>query len=267
MDQLSKARFALLEIDELVKRASPIHRLHPTCKLLLTVCYIVTVMSFPKYDLSGLVSMVLYPTLMFQIAGISMRSCFYKLRMILPLVCAVGLADLFLDQEPLILLDGFVITGGMVSMVTLLLKGLFALMASFLLMATTSIDALCAALRRLHMPGLITTLILLAYRYIGTMMEEASIMTQAYKLRAPQQKGIHFSAWGSFLGQLLLRSMDRAEELFNSMLLRGYQENFYYSDTFLCRPSHVICTVCCVGGMLCLRRFDVASTLGDFLRR
>ena len=55
-------------------------------------------------------------------------------------------------------------------------------------------------------------------------------MTQAYSLRAPGQKGIHYKAWGSFLGQLLLRSMDRAEELYSSMLLRGYHGEFYYAQ-------------------------------------
>jgi cobalt/nickel transport system permease protein len=60
--------------------------------------------------------------------------------------------------------------------------------------------------------------------------EEANVMTQAYSLRAPGQKGIHYKAWGSFLGQLLLRSMDRAEELYSSMLLRGYHGEFYYAQ-------------------------------------
>ena len=53
-------------------------------------------------------------------------------------------------------------------------------------------------------------------------------MSESYALRAPGQKGIHFSAWGSFLGQLLLRSMDRAEELYSSMRLRGFRGEFYY---------------------------------------
>ena len=54
-------------------------------------------------------------------------------------------------------------------------------------------------------------------------------MTEAYHLRAPGQKGIHISAWGSFLGQLLLRSMDRAEALYESMELRGFYGEFYYA--------------------------------------
>ena len=34
--------------------------------------------------------------------------------------------------------------------------------------------------------------------------------------------------WGSLAGQLLLRSMDRAEDVYESMLLRGYQGDYRY---------------------------------------
>ena len=223
MDKLTNARLELRELEDLAAEDSPVHRLNPLCKLLVTVFYIVTVVSFPKYDLSGLVIMVLYPVVLFQAAGIPVSLCFHKLRVVLPLVCAVGLVNPFLDHTPLIPLGTLTITGGVVSMVTLMLKGVFSLMASFLLIATTSIDTLCAALRMLHVPDIFTTLLLLTYRYIGVMIEEVSIMTESYSLRAPGQKGIHISAWGSFLGQLLLRSMDRAEALYQSMLLRGFR--------------------------------------------
>lgn len=82
----------------------------------------------------------------------------------------------------------------------------------------------------MHVPEILTTLLLLTYRYIGLMIEQVSIMTESYALRAPNQAGIHFSAWGSFLGQLLLRSQDRAQELYESMLLRGFTGAFHYAQ-------------------------------------
>ncbi len=129
----------------------------------------------------------------------------------------------------MLVIGGLTLTGGVVSMATLVLKGVFALMASFLLIATTPVDRLCAALRQLHVPGILVTLLLLTYRYISVMLREVSVMTDAYVLRAPGQKGIHISAWGSFLGQLLLRSMDRAQELYQSMQLRGFRGEFHYA--------------------------------------
>ena len=267
MDQLSNAQAELREMDALAAEDSPVHRLHPLCKLLVTAAYIVTVVSFPKYALSALAVMVLYPVVLFQAAGIPVRLCFWKLRIVLPLVCAVGLVNPFLDHTPLMQLGGFVLTGGMVSMVTLVLKGCFSLMASFLLIATTSIDSLCAALRRLHVPEVLTTLLLLTYRYIGVMLEEVSVMTEAYKLRAPGQKGIHISAWGSFLGQLLLRSMDRAEELYHSMLLRGFRGEFYYAEVPACRISGVVFTAVCIAAFGCARAFDIPAALGGLFVR
>lgn len=267
MDKLSHAQSELREMDALAAQASPVHRLHPLHKLIVTIAYIVTVVSFPKYDFSGLVVMVLYPVMLFQAAGIPVGTCFRKLRVVLPLVCAVGLVNPFLDHVPLIQLGNLTITGGMVSMVTLMLKGVFSLMASFLLISTTSIDSLCAALRRLHVPSILTTLLLLTYRYIGVMLEEVAIMTEAYKLRAPGQKGIHISAWGSFLGQLLLRSMDRAQELYSSMLLRGFRGEFFYANVPPVRTSGVLYTAVCVALFLLARLVPVASVLGNLFVR
>ncbi|MBP1554522.1 MAG: cobalt ECF transporter T component CbiQ, partial [Oscillospiraceae bacterium] len=135
----------------------------------------------------------------------------------------------FFDRSPLLKLGSFTVTGGMISMLTLMLKGVFCLMASFLLMATTRIDDLCRALRKIHCPKMITSLILLTFRYISVLLDEVSAMTQAYSLRAPGQKGIHISAWGTFLGQLLLRTMDRADDLYEAMMLRGFNGEFHYA--------------------------------------
>ena len=92
-------------------------------------------------------------------------------------------------------------------------------------------------------------------------------MTDAYRLRAPGQKGIHISAWGSFLGQLLLRSMDRAEELYSSMRLRGFQGEFYYADVPKCRPSGVIFTVLCGAAFLFARSVNIPALLGSLFVR
>lgn len=264
MDKLSQAQRELREMDALAAQDSHVHRLHPLCKLLVTVCYIATVVSFSKYDFTGLVVMVLYPVLMFQAAGIPVGTCFYKLRFVLPLVCAVGLANPFLDRTPFLRMGLVTVTGGMISMVTLMLKGLFSLMASFLLIATTPMDSLCAALRKLHVPQVLTTLLLLTYRYIGVMLEEVTVMTEAYRLRAPGQKGIHISAWGSFLGQLLLRSMDRAQELYDSMLLRGFRGEFFYAHVPPFGGRGIGFCAVCAAAFLAARLVPIASVLGSF---
>ena len=267
MNKMETALHELNEMDALAARRSPVHSLCPLAKLAVTVAYILVVASYHKYALSGLAAMALYPLVMFQLSGISMRTCFYKLRYVLPLVLAVGLFNPVFDRAPLLRLGGLTVSGGVVSMLTLLLKGVFCLTASFLLIAATGIDALCAALRRLHVPSLLVTLLLLTYRYVGVMIEEVAVMTSAYHLRAPGQKGIRRDAWGSFLGQLLLRSMDRAGELYSSMQLRGFHGEFPYAETARCTLRDAVFALGCVAAFLLVRFVNVAELLGNLFVR
>ena len=267
MNKMQVALRELSEMDALAARSSPIHALHPTAKLLATVAYIVVTLSFDKYDLSGLTPMALWPVLLFQISGIEIRCCFRKLRFVLPLVMAVGLFNPLFDRDIMLQLGPVAVSGGVISMITLMLKGLFCLSASFLLIATTPIDQICAALRQLHVPGLLVTLLLLTYRYVGVMTEELVTMTEAYQLRAPGQRGIHISAWGSFLGQLLLRSMDRAQELYASMLLRGYRQRFHYAGVRRFEWRDALYLAGCVLAFLLMRNVRLAQLLGGAVVR
>lgn len=262
MNKLEIALRDLSEMDTLASRESILHRLHSGAKLITTVFFIMTTVSFHKYDLGGLLPMILWPVLLFQLSGIPMRTCFYKMRIVLPLVMAVGVLNPFFDHRIVFTVGNISVWGGVISMVTLMLKGILCVMASFLLAATTSMDSICGVLRKWHVPGMLVTLLLLTYRYVGVLTEEASIMTDAYHLRAPGQKGIHISAWGSFLGQLLLRSMDRAQQLYASMLLRGYHEDFYYADIERFHIKDAVYIAICVSVFLLIRFVPVVWVLG-----
>ena len=265
MNKAERVLHELGEMDTLAAGESPIHALCPLSKFLVTIIYIVLVVSFGKYALSRLVPMALFPVLLFQTSGVPMRLCFSKLRFVLPLVLAVGLFNPIFDRAPYLPLGGVTVSGGVVSCLTLMLKGILCLTASFLLIATTRIEALCAALRRVHVPGLLVTLLLLTYRYVGVMTEEVAVMTDAYQLRAPGHKGVHYSAWGSFLGQLLLRSMDRAEELYDSMLLRGFSDRFHYAGAQPFAAADTVYLACCAALFLLLRFVDVTRLLGGLV--
>ena len=267
MNKMDKALREIGEMDELAARSSPVHNISALAKLLSTIAYIVTVVSFDKYDLSGLAPLLLWPVLLFQISGVSVRTCFYKLRIVLPLVMAVGLFNPLFDRAIMLRLGTLAVSGGVVSMLTLMLKGVLCLMASFLLVATTPFDSICAALRTLHVPKTLVTLLLLTYRYVGVMTEELAVMTDAYHLRAPGQKGIHVSAWGSFLGQLLLRSMDRAQELYARMLLRGYHQHFHYAPHKPFGARDAVYTLGSIGLFVLLRFVDASQLLGSFVVR
>lgn len=227
MSKINSAIYEIHHMDMLAARDQWVNKVHPLVKFVLTIIYIVAVVSFPKYDVIGLFGMVVYLIAGFILAELSVKECLWRLRIVLPIVCMVGIANPFIDRIP-VEIGILHINAGVISMFTLMLKGTFAVMASYLLIATTSIEKICYALSLLHVPKIMVTQILLTYRYVTVLLGEVNRITEAYSLRAPNQKGVHFKVWGSLTGQLLLRSVDRANEVYESMTLRGYRGEFRY---------------------------------------
>lgn len=194
--------------------------------LLITLLYMVTVVSFPKYQLAGLCSMVIYLLIQAIWHELSLWEGLKKLWPVCLLTAVMGAANPFFDRVSWGQLYGLTITGGMVSMLTLMLKGIFCALASYFMACRMGIRGICRGLRLLHVPRELVTVLLLMDRYLLVLLKEVERMTQAYRLRAPGQKGIHIRAWGAFLGLLLLRSLDRAQVVYESMLLRGYKGEF-----------------------------------------
>ena len=191
MDRLHRAIKNVHRLDDLAARGTALTRLPPLPKLLAVLVYLCVTLSFQKYALTGLLGMALWPILLYEIDDLSivktLRQCW-----------------------------------AVVALLVLVVKGVLCFLAVYLLIATTGMERVCAALRQLHVPQVLVTTILLTYRYIVLLLQEGNRISTAYALRAPGEKGIHFRAWGSLLGQLLLRSVDRAQLVYESMMLRGY---------------------------------------------
>lgn len=222
-------------LEDLAERGTLLCRIHPLAKVLVTIWYLLLVMSFGKYDITGLLGMSIYPVILMILGDISVRKAFCRMRPILFMVCLIGLANPLFDRELLGTVGGVGITAGMLSMATLFFKTLFAVAASYILIATTTMEQICYTLRKLRVPQILVTVLLLIYRYLVLMLKEADRIMQAYRLRAPGERGIRKSAWGSLAGQMLIRSMDRAQTVYESMTLRGFRGEFFLRGSFVPR--------------------------------
>ncbi len=226
MEKFSKVIREFDYLNHMSKRKNWLNLINPLAKLIVTISYIAVLTSFPKYDLSGTLLMIIYPIFIMDSLKLSFVQILKKIWPIFLLVAFIGLFNPVFDQKPMMKIGGFVITGGMISGITLMLKGILTIISSILLIMTTGIEEICYGLRMLHIPNIFVTQILLTYRYIVVLLKEAEQIYQAYSLRAPRQRGIHIKVWGSLIGQLLFRSIDRANVLYESMLIRGYRGEF-----------------------------------------
>ena len=226
MNQLDNALREVHRIDELSAGDSFLHRVHPLWKLLLTLWFLTLTASFPRYALTGLLGMSLYLIAGFSLADLSLREALGRIRWILGALFLIGLANPLLDRSPLLDLGGVPVSGGMVSLTALFLKGLFAVLASYLLTATTTMEEICFSLRLLRVPKLLVTVLMLTYRYMVLLIQEARRMSLACALRCPGEQGVPVPLWGALAGQMLLRTMDRGEQVYGSMTLRGFHGEF-----------------------------------------
>lgn len=222
MSDLGKSVSTVFALDELAKKDVWINRIHPLAKLVITLLYIMTVVSFSKYNLTGLLGMAIYPIVLFVVGELSVYDCLKRFKIVLPLIFIISIINPFFDRSIIMYVGRQPVSGGVISMITIILKGIFTVMAGYILIATTSIEQIGHSLCKIHFPKIIVTLILLIYRYITVLFGEADTLTMSYRLRAPGQKGINIRAWGPFVGQLLLRSIDKAQTIYESMMLRGY---------------------------------------------
>lgn len=226
MSKLESALQELYRMDRLTHRNHWMNQLHPVVKLIVTIGYMISVVSTPKYDLVRLIYFMSYPVVMFALSQLSLWKAIKRMKLVFPFLLIMGIFNPFFECQPIGQVGHIVITLGMVSMLTLMLKGLLCIVASYLLIATTSIEAIGYGLYRLKVPSIIVTQFLMTYRYINVLLKEMKCMSESYAMRAPRQKGIHFRVWGVFCGQLLIQTIDRAEQVYESMTLRGYQGQY-----------------------------------------
>lgn len=211
MNKIDSAVANVCRLDELASRDIWINSIHPLAKLAATVAYIVTVVSFPRDAAAPLFAAFAWPVSIFALADISFKGALRMLRVVLPLVCLVGAASPIFEGR-----------AGVIPMITLAQKGVLAVLASYILIATTSIEAICSALRAIKIPAVIVLEVMLIHRYMTLLLRESSRVWNAYSLRAPAHRGIDIKAWGSLVGMMLMRSFDRARDVYDSMHLRGW---------------------------------------------
>ncbi len=242
------------------------HRLHPVAKLATMVFFLVAVVSFDRYQVGRLLPYVFYPILVMAWGELPAAPLLKRLLWVEPLIIGVGVLNPVFDQQTVVFM-GVQLSQGWLTFASILIKGGLTVLAGLLLVATTGMDKLAMALRQLAFPKLFVLQLVLTYRYLSLLAEELGRMLRAYHLRAPGQKGIAFAAWGSFAGQLLLRSLGRGERVYAAMSLRGFSGEYNPGELpgFTWRDGAFAAGWC--GYFLLARFVDLPMLLGNLVMR
>jgi cobalt/nickel transport system permease protein len=208
-------------VEELAFAQTPVHRQSPLAKLITTVLFIGTVVSFGPYAVWPLLPYIAYPVWMMLLAELPFSLMLSRLAAALPFVAFIGIANVLLMPQTAFVLGGVAVSYGVLSLFSLLLKTLLCVFAALILVATTRLHDLCAALLALKTPQVFVTVFLLTYRYISVIALQAHQMLASYRLRTGFRR-LQLRHMGPLAGQLLIQSYARASRVYDAMLLRGY---------------------------------------------
>ncbi len=212
----------MYSLEQLAAGRTTVHRLHPAVKIIVTVIYIICVVSLERHALGRLAPFLIYPAVVMAAADIPYRMILPRAAAALPFCVFAGVSNLIIEREPWARLGALTLTAGEMSFLVLLARTVLCVSAVLILVAVTPFSELTAQLRRMHVPALFVRLFEMIYRYISVLAEEASTMLTSYRLRAGGAQWPEIKYFGAFIGQLLLRSVDRAERVYHAMLCRGY---------------------------------------------
>lgn len=197
--------------DRYSRQDTPVHRAGAVLKLGAALAFIGLTLVVPVSAVSFFVALGVVLLAVAVAARIPLRYVGWRLVWLEPFV--LGVAGLSLLQP-----------GGLVVFATIMVKSTVCLLTMVLLANTTPFAELLRVARRFGVPSLLVTTLALLYRYLFVLVDEAERMQRARQARTFDRR--RASVWrnlGSVIGQLFVRSTERAERIYAAMLARGWK--------------------------------------------
>lgn len=218
--------------DRYLERASFVHRLDPRVKVVAALAFIIVVAllpdgAWPAYAAAFLLVMAcalaarLSPWLI-------IRRSLLGLPFLLAAVTILFIPGRVIWDGP----AGFDVTeAGLLRFGSIVARSLISIQVAVLLTATTRFPDVLHALRHLRVPAVLVAIIAFMYRYLFVLVEEVERLLRARAARSARLSGAagggslrwRAAVAGHMAGQLLVRSFDRSDRVYQAMLARGYR--------------------------------------------
>lgn len=217
MKDLNNILYDIRRLDELGEQETIIHKINPSIKIVLTFIYIIKVISISEINIKDILIVLVYPLVVFILGKIPFKIIAKKLIIAMPLVLSIVIVNIFIDPS----------IYQIIKSIMLISKTILTVFGGLLLLASTGMNNIVIGLKKLHVPNIFIMQLSMIYRYIIVMIEEALKIKNAYSLRSGSNKGIDILDFGLILGRMLLKTIDKGENVYKAMKLRNYNSNLY----------------------------------------
>jgi cobalt ECF transporter T component CbiQ len=198
-------------LDKWSRLRSPVHRAPATLKLVLALTTVVATVVTPLALWWVFVSIGLTLALVALASRIPASFLLRRLLLVEPLALGVAILSIF---QP----------GGGAVALSIVVKSTLCLATMILLTSATPFSELLRTFRALRVPALLVTVVALMYRYLFVLIDEAERMQRARRSRTFTGGRTHvWTSLATLIGQLFVRSTERAERIYAAMCARGWR--------------------------------------------
>nr|WP_246325487.1 cobalt ECF transporter T component CbiQ [Dissulfurirhabdus thermomarina] len=201
---------------------SPVHRIDPRAKVATGLFFAAAVVSFDRTTVAALMPYAFFPVYLARRGGVPIGFLARRLAVAMPFALAVALPNPFFDRAEVFRVGPVGVTGGWLSLASVMVRFVLTAGAALALAATTGISGICRGLAGLGVPRAVVTQLLLLYRYLFVLLEEGLRTLRAWRLRSFAPGPPPLRLFVPMAGRLLLRTLDRSGRLHMAMLARGF---------------------------------------------
>ena len=97
MDDISKAISNIRKIDELGDKYTMIHRIDSSIKIIVTIIYVIKVLSMKQFIISDILCIVFYPLILFIFGKVPVKFILKKVLFVLPVILGLSVINLIID--------------------------------------------------------------------------------------------------------------------------------------------------------------------------
>ena len=253
-------------LDTLASRNTSISQLDARAKVFVTIIFVITTVSFGKYEVSSLLPLFLFPVVMISRGELPCLYLAKKLLLLLPFAFFVGIFNPLFDTEAMLQVGPLAISGGWLSFFSILIRFTLTVGAALILIATTGFGDVCMALEKLGLPQIFAVQLLFLHRYIFVLADEGTRMVRARELRCFGNRGKELKVFGNIIGHLLLRTWDRAQRIHTAMLCRGFRGEFHFMRPLKAGKREVVFIFGWMAFFILCRTINVPAFLGAIIK-
>ena len=238
---------------------SLVKTIDPRAMILVTVAYLIGLLSVPLLNPVAIIWFAIYPIIMAPMSNMNYSGLFSKSLYILPLILLIGIFNPIFDTRLAFKFYSINITAGWITFISLVIRGLLAMQALLILVRDIGFIQVCNGLRKFGIPNVMTVQLLMLYRYIIVLMEEGLTMQRAVGARGYGRKSFPIGLWTRLVGALLLRTLNRSRQITMAMKARGFEGVFRYSENSRWKNTDTLFTSIWISLFVFLRFFDLTQ--------